>query len=347
MADNPFLEIEQRLMGDIWTSSEPMDNLTVLCDDFGSRFPGTAGERQAAEFFERKFREYGCRNAHLEPYDYMGWTRGEATLTILSPGKRELPCISLPMCPPADVEADFVDVGNGAPADFERRQAELAGGLVMASSKPPVGLGRSVHRTEKYHRSLLGGAAGFIFMNQYPGLGPQTGSIAFDREALIPGVSIAKEEGEYLRRLARRHGKVRLRLRTTDRSETRESWNVLAELPGRTHSDEWVMLGCHYDGHDIAQGAEDPASGAVAVLEAARVLAKYAAEDLGCGVRFIEFGTEEIGLIGAYRYAAAHDAELDRLRFLINMDAAGGGGRKGLSVNQWPELTPFFERCAQ
>jgi len=30
-----------------------------------------------------------------------------------------------------------------------------------------------------------------------------------------------------------------------------------------------VILGSHYDGHDISQGAVDPASGTVVVMEAA------------------------------------------------------------------------------
>ena len=347
MADNPFLEIEQRIMGDIYTSSEPLDNLTILCDDFGSRFAGTPGERLAAEFFVEKFKEYGCQDVRLEPYEYMGWTRGEATLTVLEPIERELPCISLPMCPPAEIVGDFVDARNGSPDDFERLNAALPGAVVMVSSQPPLGLPRTVHRSEKYHRSALGGAGAFIFMNQYPGLGPQTGSIANDREAIIPGISVAKEEGEYLRRLAKRHGHLRLRVKTTDHSVKRDSWNIVADLPGQRRAEQFVILGCHYDGHDISQGAHDPASGTVALLEAARVLARHAASDLGASVRFIEFGTEEIGLIGARRYVEQHEDELDRIRFMLNLDASGGPGRKGLNVNQWTELDSFFERCGQ
>ena len=41
-------------MGDVYTSTEVMDNLTILCDDFGSRFGGTEGEKQAAEFMRDK-----------------------------------------------------------------------------------------------------------------------------------------------------------------------------------------------------------------------------------------------------------------------------------------------------
>lgn len=340
-----LLPLEQQLVGDIYTSRAVMDNLEILCDDFGSRWAGSAGERQAAEFFARKFSEYGLTNVRREPFEYVGWERGEATLRVVAPIERRLPCISLPMCPPAAIEGRFVSVGDGAPLEFEGVAAQLPGALAMVCSRPPRGLNRTVHRSEKYQRCALGGAAAFLYVNQYDGYGPETGSIANDREALIPGVGLSREDGELLLRLQRRYGALTLRLETTDRSRTMASWNVVGELPGASRPDEWVLLGCHYDGHDIAQGAHDPASGAVAVLEAARVLARYAANALGCGVRFVEFGVEETGLIGARRYVAQHRDELDQIRFMLNLDAAGGPERKGLVVNRWPELEPFFARC--
>ena len=37
---NPYLSLDQKIVGDIYTSPEAMDNLSRLCDDFGSRFGG-------------------------------------------------------------------------------------------------------------------------------------------------------------------------------------------------------------------------------------------------------------------------------------------------------------------
>ena len=81
-----------------------------------------------------------------------------------------------------------------------------------------------------------------------------------------------------------------------------------------------------------------PASGMVSVIEAARVLSAYAGDSLKRTVRFIAFGTEEIGLTGAFRYVEAHDSELDNIRFMLNMDAAGGASRKGIVLHQWDAL---------
>jgi Zn-dependent M28 family amino/carboxypeptidase len=342
---NPFLTLEQKLVGDIYTSTETMDNLTILCDDYGSRFGGTESERQAADFFVAKLEEYGLTGVHKEPFEYIGWTRGTAKLEIVSPIEKEIPCISLPHSPPANLEATIIDMGDGAPEDFELRAAEIKGKVVMTTSVvSPKGSKRWIHRSEKYGRSLFAGAAGFIFVNHYPGFGPATGGIGHDGEGLVPGISICKEDGALIQRLMKRKGEVRIRLTTTDCSEPMTSWNIVGDLRGREYPEQIVMMGSHYDGHDISQGAGDPASGAVAVLEAARVLAKYA-PDLPCTVRFVLWGVEEIGLLGSREYVRIHVDTLSNFRFYLNMDSAGTKtNNRDLILNEWPVLEPLFER---
>jgi Zn-dependent M28 family amino/carboxypeptidase len=341
--ENPYLDVDQKMLGDIYTSSESMDVLTVLCDDFGSRFGGTQGERDAAVYMQQMLKAYGLSRTRRESYKYAAWTRGDTCLEIVDPIQMEIPCIALPYCPSGRLEAELVSVGDGAPADFERTGRSMKGRIVMATSRPPKGLGRTVHRSEKYARSAVAGAVAFIFANHYEGLGPATGSIARNREALIPGISVSKEWGDFLLRLERRKGTLRLRLRARHRTRTKTSWNVVGELPGTDATDESVVVGCHYDGHDISQGARDPASGMAVVMEAARVLSAHASDHLGCAVRFIAFGTEEIGLIGAHEYVEAHKDELPGIRLMLNLDAAGGPSRKGIVMHHWPGLDGFFE----
>ena len=347
MTDNPYLAIDQQMVGDIYTSSEVMDTLTVLCDDFGSRFGGTPGERQAAEYLKAKMEEYGLQNVHLEPVEYVGWRRGETTLEIVTPVQMTIPCISLPHSPPAELEAAIVDLGDGGVKDFETASDSVVGKIAMVNSKAqPRGMRRWVHRNEKYGRSLMAGAVGFIFVNHYPGYGPATGGIGDNDEGLIPGISVSYEDGAFLQRLVRRKGDVSVRIRSTDSTEPMTSWNVIGELPGTSDNPEVVMLGSHYDGHDISQGAEDPASGTVAVLEAARVVAKYAGRQPQT-MRFALWGVEEIGLIGSKRYVRDHEDEMDNIRFYYNMDSAGGGSRKDVMLNEWPALEPVFQAWQQ
>jgi Zn-dependent M28 family amino/carboxypeptidase len=344
---NPHLLTDQKIIGDVYTSTELMDNLTTLCDEFGSRFGGTPGEKQAAEFIKAKLEAYGLQNVHLEEVPYEGWRRGTVSLEILEPIQRTLPCISLPHSPPASLEAELVDLDEGAPDDFDTRANEIAGKIVLTTSEVnPNEEKRWIHRNEKYGRSLLAGATGFIFVNHYPGYGPATGGIGEDGAGFIPGISVALEDGRFLQRLLAKQGRVKLRITSTDVVEPMISWNVIGDLPGSLQPDQIVMLGSHYDGHDISQGAGDPASGTVAVLEAARVLAQYA-PDLPCTVRFALWGVEEIGLIGSTQYAEKHVAELDNIRFYLNMDSAGVIEHKDIQLNKWENLAPTFEAWSQ
>lgn len=342
---NPHLSLDQKIVGDIYTSSEAMDNLSVLCDDFGSRFAGTAGERQAADFIQSKFEEYGLKNVHMEPVEYLGWNRGEASLEIIKPIQKSLPCIALPHSPPVDMQGQIIDMEDGAPADFDDREKEIKGKIVMTTSVfSPKDTKRWVHRNEKFGRSLMAGATGFIFVNHYPGYGPATGGIGEkDQAAPIPGLSIAKEDGAFIQRLIERKGPVTLRIKTTDSLAPATSWNILGDLPGSQHPDELIILGSHYDGHDISQGAVDPASGVAAVLEAARTLAKHAA-DLPRTLRFVAWGVEEIGLLGSNAYVRGHADELKNIRFYLNMDGAGGSSPKDINLHAWPDLEETFTR---
>jgi len=341
---NPFLPIDQKIAGDVYTSTEAMDNLIILCDDFGSRFGGTEGERQAAEFFQAKMEEYGLSNVRLEPIEYPGWTRGEARLEITSPIQKAIPCISLPYSPPADLDGTIIDMGDGAPKDFDRRADEIKGNIVMTTSAVnPKGSKRWIHRSEKYGRSLMAGATGFIFVNHYPGYGPTTGDIGYDGAGLIPAISLCHEDGAFIQRVMKRQGAVRIHLTTTGHCQPATSWNIIGDLPGQQNPDQIVMMGCHYDGHDISQGAGDPASGAVSVLEAARVLAAYA-PPLPCTVRFALWGIEEIGLYGSREYVKAHADELSKIRFYLNMDSAGAKtNNRDIVLNEWPDLEACFE----
>ena len=345
---NPYLQLDQQMVGDIYTSQEAMANLTVLCDEYGARFAGTPEEYEAANFIAACFKRYGLQNVELEAYPYAGWSRGTATLEVIEPIQRTLHCISLPYCPTGDITTELVSAGYGSPGEYEALGNTAADKLVMAQSASPPDLGRWVHRKEKFERAVLAGASGFIFVSEHPGVGPETGSLQNNREAPVPGISVCKEDGEFLKRLlARGSEKVTLKLKTTDINEPRTSWNVVADLPGHENSEEMIILGCHYDGHDISQGAHDPASGMVSVIEAARALSTYAADSLKRTVRFIAFGTEEIGLTGAFRYVDAHASELDNIQFMLNMDAAGGGSRKGIVLHCWDALEPFFNTARQ
>lgn len=346
--DEQLKEIERDIVGEIWTSGEAMRNLITMCDDFGSRFAGTEGEKQARDFMNRKLKEYGLENVQSEPFEYTGWTRGRCDFEALQPVQRELDAISLVLSPatPADgIEGEVIDLGSGTPDEFEAKRDRIGGKIVLCSSETPREIKRWIHRREKYGRSVDLGAIAFIFMNHVPGELPATGSLRPNMAGEIPGISVSKETGSYLKRLMQK-GTLRVRIFMDNVIKPTTSWNVTGEITGTKYPDEIIVSGAHFDGHDISQGAMDDASGACTVMEAARVLARHKGH-FKRTMRFICFAVEEFGVTGSARYVDLHKEEMDRINLMINCDSAGAPGRKYFKVQAFEELVPYFKEISK
>ncbi|MCW2131477.1 M20/M25/M40 family metallo-hydrolase [Arthrobacter sp. VKM Ac-2550] len=106
------------------------------------------------------------------------------------------------------------------------------------------------------------------------------------------------------------------------RGEDFESFNILAETEtGR--EDNVIMLGAHLDGVRNSPAINDNASGAAALLEAAKELSQQ--DDPNNKVRFVWWGAEEFSKSpGSKHYvedlAADDDGELDNIAAYLNFD---------------------------
>ncbi len=349
-------ELDRVVLGEIWASDEAWRNLVYLCDDLGHRFAGSEQEWRAAEFLAERLRAYGLENVHLEEFSIATWERGSSHLWVVEPLERKLSVLAMPYCPSARVEAEVIDVGEGELPDFDRLASKIPGKIVLTDAETNRPGERKSHRTDKYNWAVQRGAAAVLFVNQNPGQLHITGSLtgrnpngtsAVDREAPIPGLGLTYETGLFLRRLAER-GTLRLRLATENWTREARSANVIAELPGCTRPEEIILVGGHYDGHDIAQGASDDGAGTVVGLEVGRALAHLRGQ-LARTVRVICFGAEELGLLGAYHHAARAAARDERIRFVLNLDGAGrgSGGQEQLVLSGFPELVPYFQAISR
>ncbi len=109
-------------------------------------------------------------------------------------------------------------------------------------------------------------------------------------------------------------------------------YDVIATLKGSTYPDQWIVRGNHHDGW--VEGASDPLSGQIALIEEARILGDMVRKGWR-PKRTIVYGSwdaEEPGLLGSTEWAETHAAELMQKAILyINTDnnargflAAGG-----------------------
>ncbi|MFC7071179.1 M28 family peptidase [Halobaculum lipolyticum] len=321
-------------IGDTFTSSVGWDLLEDLVD-VGNRMAGQPGEREGLELVRDALADAGCRNARIDEFDVQGWVRGTAGIDAAG---REEHCIALPRSPAGEASGEFVDLGYGMPADFE--DGDVAGNVVMVSSDTPDEVDRFVHRTEKYYYAVEHGAAAFVFANHVPGQLPPTGSVGTEADPIgdIPAVGVSAEVGA---RLSRRS--VGDDVAVTVECETTEttSGNAMAELGPDT--DEEVLVSSHVDAHDVAEGAMDNGAGTASIVEVASALAGLE-DELDTRVRFVAYGSEEVGLVGSG--VEAERADLDAVEAVVNVDSNVFGRTLSLSTHGFDDLTAAAERLA-
>jgi N-acetylated-alpha-linked acidic dipeptidase len=103
-------------------------------------------------------------------------------------------------------------------------------------------------------------------------------------------------------------------------------YDVIGKIQGATFPDEWVIRGNHHDGW--VNGAEDPISGQVAIIEEARALGELVKSGWKPKrtIIYCAWDGEEPGLLGSTEWAEQHYDELRAHGVAyINSDANGRG----------------------
>ena len=136
---------------------------------------------------------------------------------------------------------------------------------------------------------------------------------------------------------------MRVELRVRFFTDDPKSYNVIAEIPGTDPAlrDQIVLIGGHLDSWHTASGATDNADGAVAALEAMRILRALGASPRRT-IRAALWSGEEQGLLGSRAYLAQHfstPADRDRLAVFLN-DDPGSGNDGGAVAPTQPATQP-------
>ncbi|MDE3059207.1 MAG: M28 family peptidase, partial [Bacteroidota bacterium] len=120
--------------------------------------------------------------------------------------------------------------------------------------------------------------------------------------------------------------------------------DVIAVIPGSEYPDEWIIRGNHYDAW--VNGAEDPISGQVALLDEARAFSELLKQGWKPKrtIVYCSWDGEEEGLLGSTEWAEEHAKELkQKAAAYINTD---GNGRGYLFLEGSHTLEHFFNGVA-
>jgi carboxypeptidase Q len=125
-----------------------------------------------------------------------------------------------------------------------------------------------------------------------------------------------------------------------------KSCNVVGEIRGNEHPDEFITIGGHLDSWDQGQGSQDDGAGIVQTLEVLRTFRALGIKPKRT-IRFVMFMNEENGTRGANKYAELAQKYHENQIAAIESDAGGysprgfgvgGAAEKRKKIIGWKDL---------
>src|SRR6266436_735399 len=358
---SPFAAADAQILSEIREHSEAAANLEYLSDNIGARLTGSPQLKQANDWTREMFAKYGAVNAHLEGWTMeRSWARVTASARIVSPAEHPLTIAAAGWSPstPGAITGAVVYFDAKEKKDFAKFHGKLKGAIVIyqepASLSPPKPedpnalLSRPMQQpparigeppVEDPYEAFLkaareraefwkqeGVAAVLRDSNKPHGLLNMT-DVSLGRYDIgpIPTAFITGEGYRMIFRMVQRHLPVRVEVEMTNRigDKAQTVYNTVAEIRGSEKPDEVVIIGGHLDSWDLATGSTDNGTGSMAVLEAARALAKLNLKAKRT-IRFVLFSGEEQGLYGSQEYVKAHKNDLEKISGVLVHDTGTG-----------------------
>lgn len=311
-------------------------------DETAGRLPGTPGYDLAAAWAVERFEEWGLQPIGDSFYQQVPLVRvtADASETHLTVGDAHLPSGEFGMLRPGGAWSGSGEIalllarGEG----FEYDLSEVMGKVLLVDMQGT---------SQEFNRELMrSGAAAILYVRDQPGddfrvmprapqeaRGAQRFWITRDAANKVleaAGVStnffVGQDEQNYLRFATRT---TNVELNWTPKIEEIESPNVIAMLPGSDPvlRNEYVLVGGHLDhmgviDGEIYYGADDNASGSIAVMMTAKAFAEGEVRPKRTMV-FCLWTAEEMGLIGARYFVQNPPIPLAGISAYINNDMVG------------------------
>lgn len=274
------------------------------------RLAASPEETKAAQTLAEEVKGFGLE-AKVETFKIWDYKIHTAKLEVLEPFQATFEVTGFGLTgstPKEGITAELVYVEDAGDVNLQNTE----GKIVLLNEGLTV---------DKYGKLAKAKVAGFIMMG---GSVWERGDIprrairdTHFKHGKIPAVSILTSDA--FKMIKRGATKVRLTL-VQDEFEA-DSRNVITEVKGTTYPEEVVLFAAHYDSVPYSSGANDNGAGSVIIMELARMFAEKPPLRT---VRFVWFGAEELGLLGSFAYVEQHKEELESIKYVINIDVAGG-----------------------
>ena len=327
-------------------------NLQVLTDEIGGRVPGTPAMNRAVGWGAAAFRAAGADKVSTELFTLpASWAEGDTRVEVVTPARFRVRAVSVAWAPALNTQRlRIVDVGNGTAAEFAK-YGSLIDAVALVHSEPMStwdDLFAEYLRAPAIVQNALqakAGAIAFLSTREHDLLYRHIVSLNGEISPL-PMLIVAREDGLRLSRLLAQEQKVEADISIPNKIAGKTpTANVVAELTGSEHPEEWVLVGAHLDSWELGTGALDNGCNAALVIDVLRAL-RSAGVKPRRSIRFVLFSGEEEGTLGSHAYVARHRDELDNAAAVVILDE-GTGKIVSWSLGGRQDVLPEFRRLAE
>jgi len=282
------------------------------------RLSGSEGEARAVRYFRDIMGSFGFDVKILEIENFISLPM-RASLRVISPEARELPCITHSFSistSPEGLEAELIYAQKG-------RSQEMKGKIVLNEGLATPGGCWNIEQK---------GAIGQVWVNN--NVLPTNmiittiwGHPTPETLDYIPKnaiVSMNKANGDYLKSLCEK-GPVRVRILTETWTGFKNVPLAIADIKGRIEPNKYILYSGHIDSWH--KGATDNGTANACILETARIISKYRKE-LRYGVRCIWWSGHSHGRYSGSTWYADHNWEdlYENAIVHLNVDSLGCQG---------------------
>ncbi|MCF6404612.1 M20/M25/M40 family metallo-hydrolase [Chitinophaga filiformis] len=349
-----------RKLYDVVLSGEEMDaNLRYLSRHIGARMTGSEQAKQAVDWARSTMSQYRPDSIYLQPVMVPHWVRGAKESAWFTTGgssvKLDLSALGGSVGTGGTLTARVVEVRSWA--ELSSLSDEQVRGKVVFFNRAMDA--REVETFKAYLAAADQRAQGAIAASKKGAIGalirsltlakddyPHTGAMSYDASvAKIPAAALSTNSADKLSEALKKDPKLQVSLKMNCiQLPDVLSYNVIAELRGAIHPEEFVTVGAHIDTWDVGEGASDDGTGVVQAMEVLRVF-KATGLKPARTLRVILYMNEEAGAHGGVKYAEQAKARNEYHVAALESDA-GGFSPRGFRIEASPEVVARFKEWA-
>ena len=355
--NDPIIEA---LINEAETNSQLETLAHQLLDKIGPRLTGTPQMKKAHDWAVATYTQWGIP-AELQQWGtWKGWSRGITHIDLIHPRIQSLRGTQLAWSPSTSkkgVTGEVVVIPEIKDSIGFSRWLNTVKGKIVLLSRPektgrpdynweefatPASLEKMKAERNEYQQAWqenmrktgyrstrdrakaieAAGAAAIVSSYWSKGFGANKIFSAYTEK--IPTVELSLEDYGMVYRLAENGAQPQLKITAQSEDLGRvPTFNTIAQIPGSTKADEYVVLSAHFDSWDGGTGATDNGTGTLVMMEAMRLLKKVYPNPK----RTILVGhweAEEQGLNGSRAFVADHPNILPKIQAVFNQDNGTG-----------------------